>query len=682
MKMNRPDADALTNDKYFFGYSQGCIAGDYSESDCILEHFVVKNPTGAFAFIGNSRFGLADEDKTTNGPSQFYHRKFYDAIFGKKITNIGRANQYSKESLAGMINSHTGGMRWVYYELNLLGDPETPLHINCSAFNPVADCKNLTVCKNGTCDFTRIDEATGSVCPGYGVDITDNEIYNETISLFGNNITLNCNNAQLIGNGEGIGIHILSSDNSKVENCIIKNYATGLLLSYSTKVTLHNNSMENNTYNFDIQTTEISHYIHDIDTTNKVNGKRMYYLVNEQNAKIDNAGFIALISCDNITVSNSTLTNNGYGAIIINSSSSKLMNNDLSQNRYGIFTDYSSSYIEIINNHLTNMSYAGIYIKNSNSINMSDNEINGANNAIEGVYIKNSAGNTIFNNIMDSNRNNGIILVNSSGNELIDNEITNNYDGLWIYGSSNDNTISDNTIKFNDKRGIGVESLSVNNTIIGNIIEYNGDIGVWFLTNDSTNNTLNFNIICDNPIDINDADNNSGNNNTCDTTQNYNDSQHSAAGCTFLCGYVIINHSSGISVVLTGNESVDLTSERQIGIRDVSIKNATTNNTICKVKINFTGSDPDFGNVTAETGINNGKGYGICHFGNIPEAQKVPGSYKTIYVAAVINSGNVCLLNQTNPTASGTLDASVNEGVCTAAGGEWITGLTASGGFY
>ena len=63
MRMYNADVDALTNGKYFFGWTQGCYAGSfynrwsdcsYGSSDCILEHFVVADH-GAFAFIGNSR---------------------------------------------------------------------------------------------------------------------------------------------------------------------------------------------------------------------------------------------------------------------------------------------------------------------------------------------------------------------------------------------------------------------------------------------------------------------------------------------------------------------------------------------------------------------------------------------------------------------------------------------------
>ncbi|HII07940.1 MAG TPA: hypothetical protein HA349_11705 [Methanotrichaceae archaeon] len=137
MKMNIDDVGRLNNDKYFFGYSQGCYAGSfdnrdpdsiYSPSDCVLEHFVTE-PHGAFAFIGNSRFGWGRRSNT-DGPSQRYDRQFWDAVFAEGIENIGRALQDAKEDNIGSVDRTSDGnvMRFCYYEINLLGDPETSFH--------------------------------------------------------------------------------------------------------------------------------------------------------------------------------------------------------------------------------------------------------------------------------------------------------------------------------------------------------------------------------------------------------------------------------------------------------------------------------------------------------------------------------------------------------------------------
>jgi len=116
-----PRANMINNDKFCFIYSQGCLAGHFSyHKECIAEYFTVKTAHGAFAGIWNSRNGVGT-DLTTNAPSQHYNREFWDAVFGENITVISKANQDSKEDNLWRINEDF--MRYVYYELNLLGDP-------------------------------------------------------------------------------------------------------------------------------------------------------------------------------------------------------------------------------------------------------------------------------------------------------------------------------------------------------------------------------------------------------------------------------------------------------------------------------------------------------------------------------------------------------------------------------
>ena len=123
------DIEDLINDEYPLIYSQGCYpgafdnwnyAGMYTKSDSIAEHFVTSEH-GAFAVIMNSRYGWG------LGPSQSFDREFFDAIFNENIRNLGKALQDSKEDNAGLVAS-SPYMRWCYYEINLLGDPETSIH--------------------------------------------------------------------------------------------------------------------------------------------------------------------------------------------------------------------------------------------------------------------------------------------------------------------------------------------------------------------------------------------------------------------------------------------------------------------------------------------------------------------------------------------------------------------------
>jgi len=129
MRMVTDDVLQLTNDKYFFAYSSGCMSGGFDQDDCIAEYFTVKTQHGAFAGIWNTRYGWGggqDEpyDIIDYGTQRFA-REFWDAIFGEGIRELGKANADSKEDNVWRINDLV--MRFCYYELTLFGDPSAVL---------------------------------------------------------------------------------------------------------------------------------------------------------------------------------------------------------------------------------------------------------------------------------------------------------------------------------------------------------------------------------------------------------------------------------------------------------------------------------------------------------------------------------------------------------------------------
>ncbi len=118
--------EQLTNSDLTMVYSQGCYAGGFDTLDCWAEYITTKTDHGAFAAIMNARYGLGSYNDS-DSPSQRYNREFWDAVFNpaEEKTEIGRANQDSKEDNVYRINE--GGMRWIYYGLNLFGDPTVNL---------------------------------------------------------------------------------------------------------------------------------------------------------------------------------------------------------------------------------------------------------------------------------------------------------------------------------------------------------------------------------------------------------------------------------------------------------------------------------------------------------------------------------------------------------------------------
>jgi len=124
---------ALGNDYPFLVYSQGCYAGAFDYEDAVSEWFV-KDDAGAFASVMNSRYGW--------GPpltrSHYFDYSFFEVLFAPPggqdpdpshyDNHLGAANQLAKE--LNLFRVETSGTdrfyRWIYFELNLLGDPETP----------------------------------------------------------------------------------------------------------------------------------------------------------------------------------------------------------------------------------------------------------------------------------------------------------------------------------------------------------------------------------------------------------------------------------------------------------------------------------------------------------------------------------------------------------------------------
>ena len=142
LKISTYEAEHLTNDNYFFIYSQTCLAGSfdnwvpgdyYYEHDSFAEMFTVEIPHGAFAVILNSRYGLGRYD-STDSPGQRYHAAFIDALFNKEIRELAKANQASKEINIWRVNEN--GMRWIHYQTNLLGDPQVAIKGSDTANNP------------------------------------------------------------------------------------------------------------------------------------------------------------------------------------------------------------------------------------------------------------------------------------------------------------------------------------------------------------------------------------------------------------------------------------------------------------------------------------------------------------------------------------------------------------------
>ncbi len=239
--------------------------------------------------------------------------------------------------------------------------------------------------------------------------ISANQIYNNSrgsINLqYSSNNTISAN--QIYNNKYGIGLYSSSNNTTISANQIYNNTKdegiyTGIYLWDSSNNILQNNILENNTYNFGVLGGDISYFYQDIDTSNTINGKPIYYIIEQNDLVFDGVevGYLGLVSCSNILVKNLTLTDNMEGLLLANTSYSTITANQIYNNKYGIGLYSSSNNNTISANQIYN-NYYGIYLFYSSNNNITGNQI--YNNTFNGISLYKSSSNEIhYNDIYDT----------------------------------------------------------------------------------------------------------------------------------------------------------------------------------------------------------------------------------------------------------------------------------------
>ena len=228
-----------------------------------------------------------------------------------------------------------------------------------------------------------------------------------------NNISNN-----IVENHIGDGIYLIGSTYNNISNNTITSNKNGIRIAHAPFNFLSNNALLNNTYNFGVNVIDPEDSIQNIDTSNTVNGKPIYYLLSQSDLIVESStfpeiGYLGIIGGNNLTVRDLTLTENEEGLLF-----------------YGV----SDSVIE---NVTTSYNYlCGMMIVNSN------------NNTIKGCAITNN----MFGISLAGHNNtiNGNTISNNGELHLYPSEIG---DGTWrefVYGWAIELSGYNNTIYHNN----------------------------------------------------------------------------------------------------------------------------------------------------------------------------------------------------------------------------------------
>ena len=192
-----------------------------------------------------------------------------------------------------------------------------------------------------------------------GCNITENGSSGVWFRCSSNN---EINENRITGNGQdGIWLSC-SSDNNRVSGNIIRTNAYGIRLDDYSNNMLRNNDLRDNVCNFGVFGSLLPEFIQDIDESNTVNGKPVYYWVNRQDVTVPlDAGYLALVNCSGITVQNLNLSNNGQGLLLASTTESSITQNSITDNIHGIYMCGSANNT-VTENNITNNAANGIYL--------------------------------------------------------------------------------------------------------------------------------------------------------------------------------------------------------------------------------------------------------------------------------------------------------------------------------
>lgn len=255
----------------------------------------------------------------------------------------------------------------------------------------------------------------------------------------------------------GIWVYNTVSNNTNIsKNVVVNSEIYGIYLNGNNRAILRSNNMTGCGLMVDGTVPQLTS--HDVDTSNRVNAKPLYYYFNQTNlvsSSFTNAGEIILINCNSSTIRNLKCSNSSNAIIMLYCNGNAIQNASLSGFTYGgIIIQYSTNCI--INESRFNNCLSGISIVSSRHVKLRDNNFTTC-----GLWIEGSFTDCASHDIDGSNQVNGrilryfvnrtglipvdflnsgqIMLINCNGSRVSGLNVSHATCGVFLYHSFNNN---------------------------------------------------------------------------------------------------------------------------------------------------------------------------------------------------------------------------------------------------
>jgi parallel beta-helix repeat protein len=201
------------------------------------------------------------------------------------------------------------------------------------------------------------------------------------------------------------GIYLADTSSNEISHNNFTNTETvGIRLWGAASNSIIANLLDNCTYGFEVNGYELSHFMHTIDVSNLVNGKPVYYLMNQSGPVLtptthSQVGFLAIVNCTNSRIQGLTLSSNGQGLLLAYTTSTTITDTLIARNNHGLWQHASSNTV-ISRNRIENNSQSNIYLSDSSANIIFTNNLTKSR---YGIYFENSSANHIYhNNFIDN----------------------------------------------------------------------------------------------------------------------------------------------------------------------------------------------------------------------------------------------------------------------------------------
>jgi len=285
----------------------------------------------------------------------------YEGISLINLTNIVIKNTSVKNSFFGIELDYSFNCTLSHNDIT---NAWMGFKLYISSGNTISENNIIT---NRSYDQNQADDGIG-----LGLYSANNIVFRNKVSGYYRGIDVSSDNNTVTENivsksHEGIEI-FYCSENVFSEN-YVGNNEYGVRVYYAPHNILTGNTMQDNGYDFGVEGAALSDFMNSIDTSNLVNGKHVYYLINQSNIMINpeeytDAGYLGLANCVNVTVQGFTFRHEMQGILFAHVNDSRMIDNNLVENYYGIDLAYSCNNT-LSDNNVTASHWDGMYIERS-----------------------------------------------------------------------------------------------------------------------------------------------------------------------------------------------------------------------------------------------------------------------------------------------------------------------------